>query len=60
MAKHILDRPTKQRDSDLAHAVLKAGKEYPHRETLALQRRTRLRQDGQKQAQFLRCAREEA
>ena len=60
MTKHILDRPRRRRESALAKAVEHAEKAQPHRATLALQQRPRLRNPEHRQAQFMRVAREDA
>jgi len=60
MGKHILDRSRKPRETALAKAVAEGDKVQPHRGTLALQRRTRLRDAAHRQARFLRIARTEA
>ena len=60
MTKHILDRPRNRGESDLAKAVQQAEKAQPHRATLALQQRSRLRDPAHRQAEYLRIARTEA
>lgn len=56
--KHILDRSRQSRTTALAKAVQQLEKDQPHRATLSLQRRARLRDPEHRQAEFLRIARE--
>ena len=58
MTKHILDRARPARESELAKAKDLLEKDRPHRATLALQQRARLRDPQHRHAEYLRIARE--
>jgi hypothetical protein len=60
MTKHVLDRGRSKRESALVKAVETLEKGQPKPATLTLQRRVRSRDGSQRQAQFLRVAREQA
>lgn len=57
--KHVLDRSRTARESELPKARDILVKDRPHRATLALQKRPRVRDAQHRQAEFLRIAREE-
>ncbi len=58
MTKHVLDRARGAHESSLAKAVSQEHKQQPNKASLALQRRERLRDPANRQAEFLRVARE--
>ena len=59
MTKHVLDHPRTSREESLSRAREMLDKDRPHRATLTLQRRSRLRDPQHRQAEYLRIEREE-